>query len=180
MQVNFVNGPSISWDLNEIILLNAIQINDRLNILNWLSVRDFKYDHKLMIKYYNFDSKILSRNTVPLKALKYAFKSMSFVISELIKNTDKSILNQNLLMLFNCKSDSKLLTLGSNGENYIRSFIFNFIEMFSSLETLIISYAKIDLFQAKILEKKIRKLENLRTIKLCYNKYKCEYFIIIF
>ncbi|OMJ70597.1 hypothetical protein SteCoe_31396 [Stentor coeruleus] len=144
------------------MLLNAIKNNKSLKVVNCFDIEEINENK-------NFIQNILNECCYKKDRIYdyYSIKLMPIVISELIKTSSLSLKNAVVKKLFgNCKCKTLSLTYKKNYTKNYRIYKYNFIEMLKFLEQIIIFDIIFSSVEIKIIEKNIRKLENLHTIKL--------------
>ncbi|OMJ83450.1 hypothetical protein SteCoe_15618 [Stentor coeruleus] len=150
------------------ILLNAIRKNKNLNIVNTFDIESFKFGKKsvyyLFWEFYNKYSKYKNQESDEFKGY---YKLVPIILSELVKNSNRFILDKILkrFIEFSNIMDVKYLKLieMNHFDGICTIYILNLIQNITFLEEIEIFFDFNDV-ELEILEKNIKNLENLHTI----------------
>ncbi|OMJ93247.1 hypothetical protein SteCoe_3827 [Stentor coeruleus] len=155
-------------------LVNAIKNNKDLRIPNCFEEKDFAPNKQIenIPEFKNDELRSIDTNQSS-KIVKNEPKTNQcrpLVLSELVKSSNPEILNNHIKKLFgheidlNCKSLNLKKSINTINMNY-KIYKYNFIEVFTSLQELIICGSFIKPVEIQVIENNIKNLKNLHTIK---------------
>lgn len=164
------------------IILNALYRNKELQVINYIDFLEIFDSQKANILAFNYTTEFDLSNNIDDFYFNLKMSSLNFleyipiIVFELLIKFQPFIINKLIIKLFGkganvkCKS----LTINKFNEPVQKSYVykFNFIQIFCFLEKLVISGIEIGFLELDVIEKNIKKLESLQTIKLVNNFYK--------